>query len=174
MFFDSNWNNTVNTKINQINKKNTGYISSTSSAPCLAWCRQLNQRMAFLPLLKASLQPKAFLTFHQQTTNLTVYRLVCEETVEDSISKKTLQQKLLGDLKLRTNNKNVGVNESIIAQTGTSNLGQENVSTFWKIKRQTLEDLLFNNQHPHTLPIGGDNGIFNTNLETTEGKNKVR
>ena len=41
------------------------------------------------------------------------------------------------------------------------------------IKRQTLEDLLFNNQHTQALPIGGDNGIFNDNPESTEEKNKV-
>ena len=172
VFFDSNWNNTVNTRMNRINKKTTGY-TPTSLAPCLAWCRQLSQRIAFLPLLKSPLQSKAFLPLHQQTTNLTVYRLVCQETVEDSISKKTLQHKLLGDLKLRNKNKTLDVNESIGEQIGSSSLGQENVSTYWKIKRQTLEDLLFNNQHPQALPIGGDNGIFNTNPESTEGKNKV-
>ena len=52
-------------------------------------------------------------------------------------------------------------------------MGTENASKYWKIKRQTLEDLLFNNQHPQTLPIGGDNGIFGTTSESTQGKNKA-
>ena len=106
----------------------------------------------------------------QTTSNLTVYRLVCEETVEDNISKKTLQQKLLGDIKLR-NTMETGIKETGESITTGRSAGPENGS-FWKIKRQTLEDLLFNNQHPQALPIGGDNGIFNSNAQSTDITNK--
>jgi hypothetical protein len=78
---------------------------------------------------------------------------------------------------LRNNNRTAtstgDVNECVIDKVDQSNLGTGNTSKFWKIKRQTLEDLLFNNQHPQALPIGGDNGIFGTNPESTQGKNKV-
>ena len=168
VFFDSNWNNSVNPKIDRINKKNTGIPMFTSLAPCLAWCRQLNQRMAFVPITTSQIRSKQFTQFQQKTTYLKVYRLVCEDTVEDSISKKTLQQKLLGDLKVRNHNA-VNMNESTNEQSKPSYLGNENVSTFWKIKRQTLEDLLFNNQHPQALLTEGDNGIFNTKPGSVEG-----
>lgn len=175
VFFDSNWNNTVNTNMVRCSTKAGNHPSSL--APCLAWCRQLNHRMAFLPLLESPIQSKAFFSFPRQTPSLKVYRLVCEETVEDNISKKTLQQKLLGDLKLRNNNRTTtttgDVNEGIIDKIDQSTLGTGNASKFWKIKRQTLEDLLFNNQHPQALPIGGDNGIFGTTSESTQGTNKV-
>ena len=61
------------------------------------------------------------------------------------------------------------MNESTNEQSKPSYLGNENVSTFWKIKRQTLEDLLFNNQHPQALLTEGDNGIFNTKPGSVEG-----
>ena len=173
VFFDSNWNNTVTAAIDLSGKNGVGHQIS-SLAPCLAWCRQLNQRMAFLPLLESSIQSNAFLSFSCQTPNLRVYRLVCEDTVEDSISKKKLQQKLLGDLKLRNNNKAGDVSKSIVTDVAQSNLGDGNIpANFWKIKRQTLEDLLFNNQHPPVLPVGGGNGLFNTKPETTKENNKV-
>ena len=175
VFFDSNWNNTVNTNMAQRSTKAGNHPPNL--APCLAWCRLLNHRMAFLPLLESPVQSKAFFSFSRQTPSLKVYRLVCEETVEDSISKKTLQQKLLGDLKLRNNNRTTAttgdVNESMIDKIDQSNFGTANASKFWKIKRQTLEDLLFNNQHPQSLPIGGDNGIFGATSESTHGKNKA-
>lgn len=171
VFFDSNWNNTVNTEINRNRTNKTGFRSSTL-APCLAWCRQLNHRMALLPLLESPIQSKAFFSFPHQTSNLKVYRLVCEETVEDSISKKTLQQKLLVDLKLRIDQTREPTDSSV-DKIDHSNLSPGNGSSYWKIKRQTLEDLLFNNQHPQALPIGGDNGIFNSKPETTQGRNKV-
>ena len=171
VFFDSNWNNTVNTEINR-NSTQTG-DSWTGIAPCLAWCRLLNQRLAFLPLLESPIQSKAFFSFPNQPSNLKVYRLVCEETIEDSISKKTLQQKLLGDLKLKINNKTADVKENTIDPAQQNNLKTANVSSFLKIKRQTLEDLLFNNQHPRALPTGGDNGIFSTSSESTQRNNKV-
>lgn len=79
------------------------------------WCKQLSSR----------------------SQNLTVYRLVCQGTVEDSISIKALQRRLL----------NSGGEHLMVK-------GPENGSSvpMWKIKRQTLE-ALFN---PHF----GDNGVI--------------
>ena len=172
MFFDSNWNNTIYTET----IPNSGKQSRdcwTGIAPCLTWCRQLNQRLAFLPLLESPIQSKAFFSFPNQPSNLKVYRLVCEETIEDSISKKTLQQQLLGDLKLKMNNKTADIKENRIGHVEQNNFKTANVASLLKIKRQTLEDLLFNNQHHRMHPTGGDNGIFSANSEPTQRNNTV-
>ena len=86
--------------------------------PCVEWCHQLRKRL---------------------DSELVIYRLVCQGTVEDSISSKVVQTKLLGDLR----------------RDAASS--PENGSRVWKIKRQTLEDLFFNSI--------GDNGIFNADLK---------
>lgn len=173
VFFDSNWNNTINTEtIPNCGKQIRD--CGTSIAPCLAWCRQLNQRLAFLPLLESPIQSKAFFSFPNQPSNLKVCRLVCEETIEDSISKKTLQQKLLGDLKLKINNTTADIKETKMDHVEHNNLKTANVASLLKIKRQTLEDLLFNNQHHSALPTGGDNGIFNATSESTQRNHKVQ
>ena len=124
-------------------------------------------------MLESPIQSKAFFSFPNQPSNLKVCRLVCEETIEDSISKKTLQHKLLGDLKLKINNKTVDSKGNAIEHADQNNLKTVNVASFLKIKRQTLEDLLFNNHHHRTHPLGGDNGIFSACSESSQRNNKV-
>lgn len=101
---------------------------SRGRSPVASWCRHLRKRL-------------------NDPSELSVYRLACRGTVEDNISNKSLQRKLLGDLK--------GPGDSI-ASAGGRKLG-DNGSRVWKIKRQTLEDLF----SVHT----GDNGLFNTDIK---------
>jgi SNF2 family DNA or RNA helicase len=67
IFFDANWNN--NSEVAYEN----GNRASLCVSPCLQWCRRLRSRK-------------------QQ---LKVFRLVCEATVEDTISAKALQVSIL-------------------------------------------------------------------------------
>jgi SNF2 family DNA or RNA helicase len=126
IFFDANWNN--NSEVSFEN----GNRASLSVSPCLQWCRRLRSRKQ----------------------NLKIVRLVCEGTVEDTISVKALQDRLLGDIKIKE---------------GPTNGSSVPVFT---INRQTLEALFATHF--------GDNGIIspakvNENHSSSwTGYNKVK
>ena len=125
IFFDANWNN--NSEVSFEN----GNRASLSASPCLQWCRRLRSRKQ----------------------NLKIFRLVCEGTVEDTISIKALQDRLLCDIKIKE---------------GPTNGSSVPVFT---INRQTLEALFATHF--------GDNGIIsarineNHDLSSWSGHNKV-
>lgn len=106
IFFDANWNS--NSEVSYEN----GNRASLNVSPCLQWCRRLRSRK-------------------QQ---LKVFRLVCGGTVEDTISAKSIQERILCDIKIKE---------------GPTNGSSVPVFT---INRQTLEALL--------TPKFGDNGII--------------
>ena len=111
VLFDSNWNNF-----------RTESSKSSGRSPVASWCRHLRKRL-------------------NDPSELSVYRLACRGTVEDNISNKSLQKRLLRDIKRDGGGRKLG----------------DNGARVWKIKRQTLEDLF----SVHT----GDNGLFNTDLK---------
>ena len=74
---------------------------------------------------------------------------------------------------MKINNKTADIKENRIGHVEQNNFKTANVASLLKIKRQTLEDLLFNNQHHRMLPTGGDNGIFSANSEPTQRNNTV-
>ena len=122
VFFDATWNNNSEVSYEK------GERASLSVSSCLQWCRRLRSRK-------------------QQ---LNIYRLVCEGTVEDAITARAVQERLLGDIKIKE--------------------GPENGSSVpvFTINRQTLE-ALFSTHF-------GDNGIVvneNHNSSRWENHGKV-
>ena len=71
--------------------------------------------------------------------NLRLIRLVCESSVEDSISRKSMQEKLMTDLRCADEDKEGQVREN---------------GVMWKLRKQTIEDLF-------GIGVSGDNGIKN-------------
>ena len=133
VFFDSNWSNFFPGASARRRLIGGGSRQqATPTPPVVRWCRLLRKRL-------------------NDPTELSVYRLVCRGTVEDNIANKSLQRKLLGDLR----RDNIG--------GGSRPAGPDNGSRVWKIKRQTLEDLFFNSIHSV-----GDNGLFNSDLKVIQ------
>ena len=121
IFFDANWNNN-----SQVSYEN-GNRASLNVSPCLQWCRRLRSQK------------------HQ----LKIFRLVCDGTVEDAISAKSIQDRILCDIKIKE---------------GPTNGSSVPVFT---INRQTLEALL--------TPKFGENGIIakvNENHESSWNDHK--
>ena len=101
--------------------------STVDQAETLDWCRSFNG-----------------------VTHLNVFKLVCEDTVEDSLSIRALQQKLA----VNNQHHNEAIKEELMESSTTGNNEQGGKQTICKIKRHAL-DALFN--------LGGGNGILTTN-----------
>ena len=101
--------------------------STVDQAETLDWCRSFNG-----------------------VTHLNVFKLVCEDTVEDSLSIRALQQKLA----VNNQHHNEAIKEELMESSTTGNNEQGGKQTICKIKKHAL-DALFN--------LGGGNGILTTN-----------
>ena len=101
--------------------------STVDQAETLDWCRSFNG-----------------------VTHLNVFKLVCEDTVEDSLSIRALQQKLAVNSEHNTE----AIKEELMESSTTGNNQGGGRQTICKIKKHAL-DALFN--------LGGGNGILTTN-----------